>query len=238
VNPAYTRVIGASDTDRRDLFALAARRLGTAEQNVEKDFWVCWTLDVLFHWLPSGGPPLLFKGGTSWSKAFGLIQRFSEDIDITVFRDDLGEGASIDRLEALTGKKRKVRLDGIRDACRSYISGELRSQLRGLAGQALESAEVGPDAITIELDDADPDGQTLLIRYPSVVASAAPYVHPSVRIECGAKSALDPNVPAEVEPYVAVELDDDALSHPQGRHDPLLWILITGHRSIPSTSPP
>jgi predicted nucleotidyltransferase component of viral defense system len=92
LNPAIHAVITASDVERRDLFLGAAARLGTAVQNVEKDFWVCWTLDSLFNGLEVGGPRLLFKGGTSLSKAFGLISRFSEDIDITVFREDLGQG--------------------------------------------------------------------------------------------------------------------------------------------------
>lgn len=86
---AYARVITAPREDRRELFLAAAQRLGTPISNVEKDFWVCWTLDVLYHGLPAGGPRLLFKGGTSLSKAYGLVRRFSEDIDITVFRDDL-----------------------------------------------------------------------------------------------------------------------------------------------------
>jgi hypothetical protein len=211
VNPAYTRVIAASDADRRDLFAATARRIGTTEQNVEKDFWLCWTLDALFHRLPPGGPRLLFKGGTSLSKAFGLINRFSEDIDITVFRDDLGESASIDQLETLTGKKRKARLDAIRNACQQYIDNDLSSQLRAVIGESLEAADVRPDAVTVAVAGEDPDGQTLLIRYPSVPTDAAPYVQPSVRIECGAKSALDPNVSAEVEPYVIGELGDSGL---------------------------
>lgn len=58
----------------------------------------------------ANAPRLLFKGGTSLSKAFGLISRFSEDIDITIFRDDLGQGATVDALEALSGKKRRARL--------------------------------------------------------------------------------------------------------------------------------
>jgi predicted nucleotidyltransferase component of viral defense system len=86
----FQSVLAASDRERRDLFLAAANRLGAAEQNVEKDFWVCWTLDALFNGLESGGPRLLFKGGTSLSKGYGLIQRFSEDIDITVFREDIG----------------------------------------------------------------------------------------------------------------------------------------------------
>ena len=51
-----------------------------------------WTLDGLFNSLQGDAPRLLFKGGTSLSKAFGLIARFSEDIDITVFRADVGQG--------------------------------------------------------------------------------------------------------------------------------------------------
>ena len=206
MNPAYTRIIAASDADRRDLFAATARRIGTTEQNVEKDFWVCWTLDALFHRLPAGGPRLLFKGGTSLSKAFGLINRFSEDIDITVFRDDLGEEASVEELETLTGKRRRVRLDAVRDACRRYINDDLRAQLESVVALYLEAADVRRDAVVVVLDEEDPDGQTLLIRYTSAAGNSATYVQPSVRIESGAKSALDPNVLAEVEPYVAVEV--------------------------------
>ena len=73
----------------------------------------------------NGGPRLLFKGGTSLSKAFGLIERFSEDIDVTVFRDDLDQAASVEELEALSNKKRRAKLDAIRDACRAYITGPL-----------------------------------------------------------------------------------------------------------------
>jgi hypothetical protein len=58
MNAAYQAVIGARDAERRDLFLTTARRLGTAVQNVEKDFWVCWTLDVLFNGPPTGGPRL------------------------------------------------------------------------------------------------------------------------------------------------------------------------------------
>lgn len=62
-------------------FFSTANRLGATLINVEKDFWVCWTLNALYHRLPAGGPRLLFKGGTSLSKAYGLINRFSEDRD-------------------------------------------------------------------------------------------------------------------------------------------------------------
>jgi hypothetical protein len=60
LNADLQTVIAAADAERRDLFLGAAARLGTAVQNVEKDFWVCWTLDALFNGLPAGGPRLLF----------------------------------------------------------------------------------------------------------------------------------------------------------------------------------
>ena len=113
MNAAFREVIAAGDDDRRNLFLATSGRLGTAVQNVEKDFWVCWTLDALFNGLAEDSPRLLFRGGTSLSKSFGLIERFSEDVDITVFRNDLGEPASVEELEALSGKKRRARLEAI-----------------------------------------------------------------------------------------------------------------------------
>lgn len=92
MNPDFNRLLTESAGDRLDAFVATARRLGTTVQNVEKDFWVCWTLDALFNGLQPDGPRLLFKGGTSLSKVHGLIERFSEDIDITVFRVDTRMG--------------------------------------------------------------------------------------------------------------------------------------------------
>jgi hypothetical protein len=120
---AFHAVLAASERERQDLFIGTGNRLGTAEQNIEKDFWVCWTLDALFNELDAGGPRLLFKGGTSLSKGYGLIERFSEDIDITVFREDIGQAATVPELEALSGKKRTARLDTIKAACQEYIHG-------------------------------------------------------------------------------------------------------------------
>ena len=67
MNRNYATIIGATEQERRDLFLTTAARMGTPVQNVEKDFWVCWTLDALFNGLEPGGPRLLFKGGTSLS---------------------------------------------------------------------------------------------------------------------------------------------------------------------------
>lgn len=206
---AYAAVIQAPARDRLDLFLSTANRLGAPIGNVEKDFWVCWTLDALYHRLPADRPRLLFKGGTSLSKAYGLIDRFSEDIDVTVFRDDLEQAATVEELEALSGKKRRARLDAIRDACRAYITGPLRDSLAGLLAEATDGAG------RVEIDQADPDGQTLLLWYPEVEPRDDAYVRPAVRIESGAKSALDPNRPILIRPYIADEAPDLDLSVPE-----------------------
>ena len=209
MNKAFEAVISASDAERRDLFLGAAARLGTAVQNVEKDFWVCWTLDALFNGLDAGGPRLLFKGGTSLSKAFGLISRFSEDIDITVFRDDLGQAAEAAELDALSGKQRRIRLDAIRAACQSYINGPLIEQL------GRQAASVMPDKrFTLQTDPDDADKQTLLFWYPAVTATRDDYIRSAVKIESGAKSALDPHTSATVTPYIARDMADSDFSVP------------------------
>ena len=183
---AYRQLIAATSRDRLDLFLTTASRLGAPVGNVEKDFWVCWTLNALYGERPAGGPRLLFKGGTSLSKAYGLIERFSEDIDITVFRDDLDQPATVEELEALSKKKRRARLDAIRNACRTYIAGQLREFLEA------QLAAAAGGAGRIEIDDADPHGQTLLVWYPEVEPHDGAYVQPAVRIEAGAKSAPTP----------------------------------------------
>lgn len=200
MNPAFHSVLSASVSDRRDIFLTTANRLGTAIQNVEKDFWVCWTLDALFNGLPKDGPRLLFKGGTSLSKAFGLISRFSEDIDITVFRQDLGQPATIEELESLSGKKRRARLESIRTACRSHIGGQMLEALSSILRDTLRAAGIPETHALVELDESDKSLQSLLVRYPSVLETTGEYVRSAVKIEAGAKSALDPHQEATVLP--------------------------------------
>ena len=197
MNPAYDKILSADEETRAGLFTATAQRIGTTPQNVEKDFWVCWTLDALFNDLP-GGPRLLFKGGTSLSKGFGLIRRFSEDIDVTVFRDDLGEAYSVDDLEAMSGKKREKALDAIREACEAFINGAMLDNLTRIAAEASERNGIAPGQLTVVPDKED--RQTLLVRYPSATEFEA-YIPKAVKIESGAKSALDPNSVRSIRPY-------------------------------------
>lgn len=85
------KIARLSSKDREALFRNTANKIGMTEAIVEKDFWVCWMLDFLFHrcrWKQH----LAFKGGTSLSKAYGLIKRFSEDIDLILDWRVLGYG--------------------------------------------------------------------------------------------------------------------------------------------------
>jgi hypothetical protein len=201
MNPAYDTILAADDATRAGLFTATAQRIGTTPQNVEKDFWVCWTLDALFNGLPNG-PRLLFKGGTSLSKGFGLIRRFSEDIDVTVFRDDLDEAYSVEDLQAMTGKKRDKALDAIREACEAFINGPLLTDLSAIVVAAAARSGLPEGALKIVPDEKDK--QTLLVQYPTAT-DPDPYIPKAVKIESGAKSALDPNSVRSIRPYLEAD---------------------------------
>src|SRR3954470_1311639 len=70
-----------SQDDRRDVLAIAAEKTGRPIHLLEKDAWVVWALQTLYR--TALGDHLVFKGGTSLSKAYGVIRRFSEDVDLT-----------------------------------------------------------------------------------------------------------------------------------------------------------
>lgn len=188
---SYVTVFGASPGERRDVFAAASQRLGMRPELIEKDFWVCATLELLYHCRPEGAPRLLFKGGTSLSKSYSLIQRFSEDIDITVFRQDLGHALDIEKLGSLSKSGRRKVLDALKTACRAYIVDTLRPQL----------ADLMSGLAKVVVDPEDPDGQSLRIVYPRADADAPEEVLPAIRIESGARSALNPNCLTSVAPY-------------------------------------
>ena len=155
---AFASFLALPGQERRDVFAAAARRLDTLPGYIEKDFWVCLVLDALFNRLPSGHPKLLFKGGTSLSKAFGLIQRFSEDIDLVVHRDGLGFTGERDPTAAtgLSRKKRNALFGELAQACSGYVLGDLKAALTSLLGSLTEGHAIDPDA-------DDNSGQTLLV---------------------------------------------------------------------------
>jgi predicted nucleotidyltransferase component of viral defense system len=185
--------------DRRILFEAAAAPLNIAAALVEKDFWVCWTLKELFR-LPIIGSHLIFKGGTSLSKVFKAIERFSEDIDISIDREFLGFGGANDP-EAGTGNKdRQRRIDALKSACQQKIAGELLPALKSAVRAKLGRGEQW----ALRQDDDDPDQQTLLFEYPTVFPQAtSQYIRRAVKIEMGARSDHWPSETKFVTAFVA-----------------------------------
>jgi Nucleotidyl transferase AbiEii toxin, Type IV TA system len=119
----------------------------------------------------------------------------------------------VEELEAMTGKKRRAKLDAIRDSCRVYINELLHRELGKVLSESLDASGMPPDAARLEAHPDDPDGQTLLLWYPSVTGAADDgYVRPAVRIESGAKSALDPNSARTIVPYIAADLGETDFS--------------------------
>ena len=203
MNETFATFLSLAEHEKRDVFEAAARRLDTLASYVEKDFWVCLVLDVLYHRLPNGHPRLFFKGGTSLSKAFNLIRRFSEDIDLVVHRGDLGFVADRDPTirGSLSNRARAALFKELSAACGSYIIGDLVTALATLLGESAAGCRVGAD-------EDDVDGQTLLVEYPTLYSTNITYVSPRVRIEAAARSALQPNLKCTCVPYVAAELPD------------------------------
>ena len=183
--------------ERLEAFLEVARVTRLDSISVEKDFWICWTLRELFT-LPGIGEHLTFKGGTSLSKAWKLIERFSEDIDLIVDKEVLGFGGDAAPDKAPSNKQRRVRLEALMGACREWVQGRL---MPGLTERI--HAALGDTGWKIEIDPDMPDGQCLLFHYPSVFpTSSASYVRPVVKIELGARSDDWPHEEKTILPYV------------------------------------
>ena len=185
--------------ERRVYFEQTAARLRLSPQIIEKDFWVCWTLKELFG-LPDIGTTLIFKGGTSLSKVYRMIERFSEDIDVSLDRASLGFGGESDPEAGGSAKEQARRLDRLRQACQEKIVAHLKP-----AFEKTITAKFGQAAgWSVIVDEADPDRQTLLYAYPSSWPDrTAGYVRAAVKIEMGARSDHWPSEQAEISSYVA-----------------------------------
>lgn len=213
MNIAFLQVINAKPEDRRGLFLATANRLGTTLQNIEKDFWACWILDIIFNERASDDPRVLFKGGTSLSKGYSLISRFSEDLDITFFRQDLGLTMDIEELKKISRKQQGKQLDRIKEASQTYIHGVFKNSLREKIKRALPSSDLDIEKFVVS-DEDDTQKQTLLIHYPTVITEKDDYIKSTIKIEAGAKSALDPHQLITIQPYIAPELSVLNLSVP------------------------
>ena len=190
------------DARRQVLFDEAGARLGLSAGSVEKDLWVCWVLRALFA-LPTSGRHLTFKGGTSLSKGWRLIQRFSEDLDIVLDRDVLGFRGAQAPESAPSQKQRAKRLDALRVASQHYVRDTLLPEL----DRALGASPLDRDRWRLVMDPDDVDAQTILFMYPSV-AARGDYIRPVVKIELGARSDIEPSAEPPITPYLAEALPD------------------------------
>lgn len=181
-----------TEAQRRTVFEQTAARIKLPVASIEKDFWVTEILNILFS-LPYADR-MVFKGGTSLSKVWGVIRRFSEDIDITIDRSMFG----------IEGDVTKKQLKKLRKASSVFVRDTLANDLIAAAEETGLS-----DFVTIK---AEPDGESnatypeprqIHIIYKSVLPSGANlYLRDEVLLEVGARSLFEPTAKAKVESFV------------------------------------
>ena len=185
------KVANLSSAEREELFLVTARERALPEAVIEKDFWVCWTLDYLFHDSP-WKEHLAFKGGTSLSKCFNLIHRFSEDIDLIL--DWRLVGCGKDEPWAERSKNQQDKFNKAVNARTEVFLAEdfvpkLEADFRALLN----------DDFHISIDSADP--QTVCFAYPRLFSEGA--ILPIIRLEIGALAAWTPTQEATITSFAA-----------------------------------
>ena len=177
--------------DRRDIFTEAASKLGIRPTIIEKDFWVCLVLKLLFQ-KSRFAKSLVFKGGTSLSKAHGLIERFSEDIDLVLDWKLIGFGAGLrDPMQEFDSKSKQDQFNKeINHLAAAYIAETLCPEVDDF----LHKEGVGLSA-TVDPDDP----HAVNIRYPAAFSEA--YIRPEVRLEIGPLASWVPSATHVIRPY-------------------------------------
>ncbi len=166
-------------------FQQVADRMGLDPSAVEKDFWVVWVLDKLFH-SKLLADKIIFKGGTSLSKVFGLIRRFSEDIDLILdWNEVVKEDPNLERSKNKQDQFNKSVSVLSRDYIATVFLPEVVRVLNGIC--------------TAEIEEGAPD--VINIRYPS--GSESNYLRPEIRLEIGPLALWVPNSEYEIKSYVA-----------------------------------
>ena len=191
--------------ERQEVYGKAAQETGMPTGILEKDVWICWILDVLFN--DPGRAPLVFKGGTSLSKLFNAIDRFSEDIDLTV-RFPANDP------NAVTWSRSK------RDQLRDQLNAELRVYLESTIVPLLTDALAPFAEYPAELVSM-PDAETVIVDYPSCYDGSGGYVAERVKLEFGCRNQLEPNQSHEVRPYITCVLADVDVVVPSATVDAL-----------------
>ncbi len=171
--------LSLSAADRREALAVAAAALGRPLHLLDKDVWLVWLLDVLFR--SPFGNHLVFKGGSSLSKGYQIISRFSEDVDLTydirVLAPDLS-GSALDPLPATRSPEKRWT-----EEIRSRLPVWIAEQIIPLISASLTDHDL-PATLSGE-------GEKLLLEYAPLAAGSG-YVRPVVMLEFGARSTGEP----------------------------------------------
>jgi hypothetical protein len=195
------RIATADSATRESGFAQAAARLNLQAAIVEKDFWVCWMLGLLFG--PEGwGDALVFKGGTALSKVFGVLRRFSEDLDLSVSPRALGIEESLAK-DALSRRQRDRWMEEAEEACCLWVERQLHPVL-----EAKVEAILGPDPSHrggwLEYErDAATHSPVLYFNYPCGFPEGIPYIRRQVKLEFGSLTDQRPAGRHRVSPWLA-----------------------------------
>lgn len=164
--------------ERLTILANIADKKGIVENAVEKDYWVSMVLRSIFS-LPYSDA-LVFKGGTSLSKGWNLIERFSEDIDLAIDRKFLGFGEKLNK-----SQRTKLRKES-----KKFICNTLAKDIEG------KLAEYGIfDACKIiapETSVSDLDPVVLFVEYNTVLSQTIHYIPERVKIEISCRSLIEP----------------------------------------------
>lgn len=181
------------EAQQRMVLEQAAIRHNLAKQAVEKDLWVTAIIQIIFT-LPCADS-LVFKGGTSLSKVWGLINRFSEDIDLAIDRTIFN----------LDGELTKKKVKQLRKESSVFVRDELYRQLSDAIGQTPLNGrctiEPQPDG-----DGTYPEPRTIFVRYQSLFADQISYLSPIVKVEAGSRSLLEPTESVEINSLIETAL--------------------------------
>ena len=164
----------ALPAERRSLaFAQTAARMAASSVMVEKDFWVCWLLGLLFADAELA-PHLVFKGGTSLSKVYGVIDRFSEDIDLSMSPAFVGaDEAAFAALKSRT--RRDAALAKMQAQCGERTRAFLMPRLEAALVEHLGKREGRAPWLRYE-DDPIARSPVVHFQYPSAEASGFDYL--------------------------------------------------------------
>lgn len=187
-----------SDKELGDVFTQTALEMGLGSPTIiEKDFWLVQILQILFS-DPEFKKNHVFKGGTSLSKCFNLIQRFSEDLDITISRDCLGFKETTEEVSQLPNKKRKKYFDALIEAAEKHVEKIAALLSKKIHGKAKRNGW------QIYIDQNDK--QTIIFEYPRTLSTTIypeeAYVRPKILLEFGCRGEMHPVQESDITCYV------------------------------------